>query len=333
MKEETFFSKAFVPAGIVNSGYLCYLNSLLQVFGSSTHWQRFFERCPNTNSTVVEIRNIVMKLSESFNFGTKISTKSMRKKLESSGLSVDVFRQQDLHEFYGFMLEVISNSLNQYSTYNYCSFSTRRIFPTDLIYEEIVQCPSCRSSSAFINQTSSIIVNSSFGSLNDALQDFFGPSFVNSQCSHCKRTLDRHITRKISIVPKSIFIFINRGDSMTGLPSMVPFEYPYSLNIQQFSQSDEIRPPPDNGLLKNSYHGLSESIIYDKPGFNLTAVVNFLGSDNSGHYYTYRIHREKGGLCSKQWVCANDSQITPIPIQTVMSARKQCLLLHYELSV
>ena len=83
-------------------------------------------------------------------------------------------------------------------------------------------------------------------------------------------------------------------------------------------------------LMRGSLYGMS-GVSPDKGGFSLTCVTAFTGRDNAGHYYTYRIHKEEHGLGMRRWVRASDSTVTPVTINDVLNATKNCVLLHYEL--
>ena len=325
-------STYFLPPGLGNSGNHCYLNSLFQTFASSKQWILFFEKCPEENLLTNEIKKLLYKLTEKFNFNETLSTKLVRKQIELNGISVNVSKQKDFYEFYLILLESIENSLKQFSTFNYSSFSTKRIFPTHCIYEESIICPSCKSTTCSINQTSSFIIDIHTKSLIDGLHQFFGPINLDSKCNICNKSINRILKRTILFQPRSLLFFINRRTSIEEIPLDIPFEFPLNLDLSLFSLSlNENINKNDNGLLKGSLNGFSEINLLSNNNFNLTSVIVFKGIDNAGHYISYRIHKENSGLNIDRWVCCNDSYITPINLNNILNLKKNCLLLHYEI--
>lgn len=322
----------FLPPGLGNPGNLCYFNSLLQTFASSTQWIHFFRKTAHVHPLLNEMNMLMSSLSDPFAANTSLSTKSCRQQLSKAGLVISPEIQQDFHEFYMRILKIMQSLFKQSSTAPFCSFATTRIFPTHCIYEETIKCPLCNHANVSINQDSSFIIQITNGNLHTALQEYFGPFRFKSQCAKCHRTSDRILTRRIIFAPRSILFFINRRTiANSNIPSCAPFSFPLYIDIEQFSFINEpIESPPDSGLLKISLNGISEAIQENRKGYKLTSVVAFKGSDNSGHYYTYRLHREVNPPYAQQWICANDSRTSAVTFEKVISSRGSVLLLHYE---
>ncbi|EAX95863.1 Clan CA, family C19, ubiquitin hydrolase-like cysteine peptidase [Trichomonas vaginalis G3] len=319
----------FFPPGLGNPGNLCYLNSLIQTFASSVQWRNFFEKCPKTNPILAEINEILNSLSRPLNGNTIISTKSLRKQLQKAGLTIDPTIQTDIHEFYTLFIEIIENQLMQKLTSPTSAFATRRIFPTHCIYEETITCPICNSSTSRIDQTSTFILDVTSGSLNNALQEYFGPITIQSKCTHCNRMTDRKLRRSILFLPRSILFFLTRNVGI-GRPINQEFEFPEWLDITNYSLVPLEEVKEEVPLMRGSLSGISE-IQDETSGFRLTSVSAFLGSDNAGHYFTYRQHFEEGGLRMRRWVKCSDSTVTVVPRSEVFAAKRNSILLHYEL--
>ena len=318
----------FLPPGLGNPGNLCFLNSLLQTFAASDQWQSFFAKCPQEMPLIKELTKIVTELRDPFS-KTTISTKPCRKMIQKLGISVNPAYQQDMHEFYISLIEIITSLLNQKTTSPMNAFATRRFFPTHCVFEETMTCPVCNSIVSRVDQTSTFIIDISCSSLHDALLDYFGPITIESKCSSCNRVTNRTQRRKILFMPRSILFFINRNNG-TGVPSRQTVSFPLTLDVRQFSmvglKKSESKPP----LMRGSLYGLS-GVVPDSDCFQLTSVAAFRGKDNAGHYFTYRVHKEETGLCMKKWVCASDSRVSQVTINDVLNSKTDCVMLHYEL--
>lgn len=324
----------FLPAGLGNPGNLCYFNSLIQTFASSAHWVEFLKSHSHIDPVIAELSSIITNINQSFASGKSLSTKKCRSQLVRIGKAISITQQQDFHEFYMELLKNLMSCFSQTATMSFAAFSTRRVFPTDFIYKETIQCQQCRWSTSSINQTSSVILDVGTGSLVVALQQFFGPIPIRSRCSHCGKTSDRVQTRKIVFVPKSILFFINRRQfAESTLPSTREFSFPFTLDLTEYSMSPYIEEPKQHDFMRMSLSGLSESVQQPSHGMKLTSVVGFKGSDNAGHYYNCRIHREPQPPFTNRWVCANDNRVSAVSLEDVMSMKSVALLLNYEYDV
>lgn len=318
----------FYPPGLGNPGNLCYLNTLIQTFASSRQWRSFFEKCPQSNQLLSEFRTLLYELSRPHNGTSVVSTKNLRKYLKNAGLVVDVSVQTDIHEFYTLLIDIIESQLTQKLTSPTSAFATRRIFPTHCICEETITCPVCNSFTSHIDQTSTFILDIETGSLTNALQQYFGPISLQSKCSRCNRLTDRKMKRSILFLPRSILFFINRNHGL-GRASNQEFEFPEWLDISGYSMTPLEEPAKEVPLLRGNLTGISE-VQEGTSGFHLTAVSAFLGADNAGHYYVYRLHEEEGGLRMRNWAKCSDSTVVVVPRNEVFAAKRNCILLHYE---
>ena len=318
----------FLPPGLGNPGNLCFLNSLLQTFAGSDQWKAFFDRCPQEIPLIKELTKIVNELRDPFS-KTTISTKQPRKMLKKLGIYVNPMIQQDMHEFYTCLIDIITSLLNQKTTSPISAFATLRFFPTHCVFEETMTCPICNSVVSRVDQTSTFIIDINHSSLHDALMDYFGPITIESKCSHCNRMTNRTQKRTILFMPRSILFFINRNIGL-GVPSRQPVSFPLTLDVNQYSMVGLKQNPPKPPLMKGSLYGLS-GISPETDCFHLTSVTAFRGKDNAGHYFTYRVHKEETGLCMTKWVCASDSSVSTVTINDVLNSKNDCILLHYEL--
>lgn len=321
----------FLPAGLGNPGNLCYFNSLMQTFASSTEWAEFFERTAHVDPALRELNDLVKQLNEPFLVGKSLSTKACRSGLARLGQDVPVSKQADFHEFYMALLKCLSKCFRQRSTLDFSLFSTRRIFPGDFIYRETIQCQFCKHSVSSINQSSFMILDVTPGSLGKALQMFFGPTSIRSRCSKCGRSSDRVQTRKIVFVPNTLLFFINRRHFVESqVPLMVEFSFPYTVDLSPYAMAPREHQKHSDQMMIRSLSGLSEAVQQPFNGMKLTSVVAFRGKDNAGHYYACRVHREPRPPYTQRWVCANDNRVSPVSLESVMEMKETCLLLNYE---
>ncbi|KAK8882824.1 hypothetical protein M9Y10_045467 [Tritrichomonas musculus] len=330
----------FLCSGLGNPGSLCYFNSLMQTFASSSQWTFFFNKNAHIDPILKEFSMLIKNLREPFSRKSSFSTKTLRNLLQKIGISASTTREEDFHEFYMTLLLRLESLFHQSITIDLSKFSTGRVFPSYLVYNESIECQLCHHITCQINQESFIILDLDHRSLAGALQQYFGPTTLMSTCPHCSRTSNRILKRKLLFFPKSILFFINRRRFATSVsPSLEPFAYPPYVDMTQFSFSkmnnsnnafDSVEKN-DDVMLKMSLGGISEAIQEGKYGFQLTAVISFLGRDNAGHYICYRVHKEPSPPYAKRWICANDNKVTPTTLETVINLNQTALLLNYEI--
>lgn len=331
----------FLCSGLGNPGSLCYFNSLIQTFSSSSQWAYFFNKNAHIDPVLKEFSVLIQYLREPFSRKSSLSTKTLRNLLQKIGISASSTREEDFHEFYMLLLSKLENLFHQSVTIPLSTFSTRRIFPSYLVYSETIECQLCHQMTFSINQESFIILDLDNRSLTGALQQYFGPTTLMSNCPHCSRTSNRILTRRILFYPKSLLFFINRRRFANSIsPSLEPFAYPSHVDMTQFSFSKmnnnnnnifETVEKNEDLMLRMSLGGISEAIQEGKNDFQLTAVISFLGRDNCGHYICYRVHKEPSPPYAKRWVCANDNKVSPSTLEDVLNLNQTALLLNYEI--
>lgn len=332
----------FLCPGLGNPGHICYFNSLLQTFASSTQWSFFFNQNAHIHPVFREFANIINSLREPFSSKNTLSSKALRALLKQIGITASISRQQDFHEFYILVLAKLETLFRQSTTIDLSQYSTHRIFPSSFIYTETIKCSSCNQMSCSINGDSSMILEITQDSLASSLQHYFGINDIESTCSHCSRTSRRQLTRQILFPPKSLLFYINRRRyANIDAPSLKSFSFPAFIDIEQYCFSyrnsnspnvfENVPEPKEDGLLKMSLGGISEAIQDEQSGYQLTSVISFRGKDNAGHYMCYKIHRENEPPYAKRWVCANDNTVTPTTLEEVLNSNQTALLLHYEI--
>jgi hypothetical protein len=134
-------------------------------------------------------------------------------------------------------------------------------------------------------------------------------------------------------MPKAILFFINRRRLFgnIALSHTAEFSYPSRIDLSQFAMGGhQPIPAKPSAALKISLGGFSEVFQPFEDGAQLTAVVNFVGSDNAGHYYAHRLHREASLPYARRWICVNDGRTSAVSLQDVMNMKSTVLLLHYE---
>ena len=320
----------FACPGLGNPGNLCYFNSLIQTFASSTQWRHFFRKNKEFNPVLEEFSSLLEKLCEPFANQTSLSTKYLRQLLHKIGIKSSVSVQQDFHDFYIRLLEALEKLFNQSVTIPLSAFSTKRIFPSHLFFEESIECSLCHHVISSINQESFIILDVSHGSMPLALQQYFGPLPLTSSCPKCSRTSNRILTRKILFPPKSVLFFISRNQ-FNSAPSLKPFPYSSQLDMSQYCIAQGEIQKKENPMMKISLSGISEAIQDKRNGYELTSVVTFRGKDNYGHYIAYRLHTEPNPPFAKRWVCTNDNMATACTLERVINSNQTAVLLNYEI--
>lgn len=319
------YKDTFSPPGLGNPGQLCYFNSLLQALASSRHWREFFSKSTKDFPMMFELGKLILKLSKPHCKGSILPTKECRRAIEDSGISVDIIKQQDYLEFYQTLLEAIERQLISSASSKLNAAVVRRIFPTNFIYTETIRCKRCSFKSQQINFGKYITIPVKFRTLKDGLREFFSEETLNSSCEKCE-SQGRVASTSIDVHPRTLLFFIGRRNGYSTTPSHDPFEFPKSISLLNY------RPKKtQESMLRGSITGVAESSDITGDEFKLTAVVVFQGSDNRGHYFTYRLHGEESGLNVKRWFRCNDSTVTSVTEKEVLDCKDSCLLLQYEM--
>ena len=149
-------------------------------------------------------------------------------------------------------------------------------------------------------------------SLGDVIKEYCTPNTLDGEnlyrCGFCDRP-SRAIKRDIFEKASRVLVFHLNRFTFDGRKVNTMLEFPKAFNLRHFIQKNLASDVPINRR---------EDCIYD-----LLGVVMHKGlSTKKGHYTSYI----KG--FDDKWYLADDSRITPVTINTVLSARAYMLFYH-----
>jgi ubiquitin C-terminal hydrolase len=133
-------------------------------------------------------------------------------------------------------------------------------------------------------------------------------------CEQCDKKVNAMKRTCLKRLPNQLIIVLKRFDfdfdSMTKAKINDRCEFPFKLNLQQYSQQSihmgEGRSPEQ--ILPDSYFQ-----------YQLSGVVIHMGSADSGHYYSFISEREKPLSEDKKWFEFNDTIVSGIETKDIVN--------------
>ena len=121
---------------------------------------------------------------------------------------------------------------------------------------------------------------------------------IDYKCENCKNVKNNKIEKKIMNIPKTLIMKIKKY---------------YNIDNRMIKNNQAIKYPPILDI--QTYIIGNESVKYE-----LYAIINHVGSINSGHYYSYvKKYNTKTNTFFNQWNCCNDSNRIVHVFQQVLS--------------
>uniref|UniRef100_A0A0N4UFS5 Ubiquitin carboxyl-terminal hydrolase n=1 Tax=Dracunculus medinensis TaxID=318479 RepID=A0A0N4UFS5_DRAME len=320
--------------GLVNLGNTCFMNSVLQALLHAPYLRPYFlsdlHRCNKSlgNCLMCELLTIFQAF-----YGGSIMPYRPNRFLYLMWRFVGKFaqyRQQDAHEFFIALLGVLCPSGQPKPGSENCECIVERLFKGTL--QSDLSCPACGAVSTKCEVLSDIAVDvgkevfpSSSTStdsieitLEECLRRYVQPEHLASvKCSHC--TAQGGLTKQLTFkkLPNIACIHLKRFEPTKKMSTKISF--PQFIDMTPFTTHHR------QGFVEhiNSVYGpisslnysttSMEALIRTRNKYELFAVINHVGTMDSGHYTCFVRH-------ANQWYLCDDDKISPASIQYVLKS-------------
>ena len=145
-------------------------------------------------------------------------------------------------------------------------------------------------------------------SIYDCLNNMFKIESIDYKCEKCENMKNNKIEKKIMNIPKTLIMKIKKYYNIDNrmIKNNQPINYPPILDIQPY-------------IIGN------ESVKYE-----LYAIINHVGTINSGHYYSYvKKYNTKNNTFFNQWYCCNDSNVSTITNEEALNSENAFMLFYH----
>ena len=303
-------------------GNTCFINSCLQVL---IHCPSFIfglyskDKLINKEKTPISyyLYSICVHMMNTVNTQEKyLDISNFRYKFAEKHQTFGGFIQNDSQEFCRFLLEDLSNELNEVKTKTvyrtltnsdkkrkiekdaefYKSFREREdSIIIDLFYAQLITSFTCQcreetySFQKILDFPLLLPENTQSIDIMNLLRNNFKPEIIDfeSKCKKCQKVSKHQKVTKISRPPNILILSLQRVDEKTQNKNECVVTFPYILDLKEFID-------PDCGHSNENR-------------YNLYAVINHQGSMDCGHYYSYiRFHGQK------HWYLFNDSSVKKV---------------------
>ena len=322
LNKSDFQNIVYKDIGIINLGNTCFINSCLQVL---IHCPSFIfglyskDKLINKEKTPISyyLYSICVHMMNTVNTQEKyLDISNFRYKFAEKHQTFGGFIQNDSQEFCRFLLEDLSNELNEVKTKTvyrtltnsdkkqkiekdaefYKSFREREdSIIIDLFYAQLITSFTCQcreetySFQKILDFPLLLPENTQSIDIMNLLRNNFKPEIIDfeSKCKKCQKVSKHQKVTKISRPPNILILSLQRVDEKTQNKNECVVTFPYILDLKEFID-------PDCGHSNENK-------------YNLYAVINHQGSMDCGHYYSYiRFHGQK------HWYLFNDSSVKKV---------------------
>jgi len=186
---------------------------------------------------------------------------------------------------------------------NKCKTITNNISPSDILCISIPD--------KLINKKNSPLDHSLQNkeiSIYDCLNNMFKIESIDYECEKCENVKNNKMEKKIMNIPKTLIMKIKKY---------------YNIDNRMIKNNQAIKYPPILDI--QPYIIGNESVKYE-----LYAIINHVGSMNSGHYYSYvKKYNTKTNTFFNQWNCCNDSNVSTITNEEALNSENAYMLYYH----
>uniref|UniRef100_A0A5S6Q0R2 Ubiquitin carboxyl-terminal hydrolase n=1 Tax=Trichuris muris TaxID=70415 RepID=A0A5S6Q0R2_TRIMR len=303
--------------GLVNLGNTCFLNCILQILLHTEQVQHFFLTSSHTGCEDTKCILCALKvLLHEFFRGEKglLCPSEMLFLVWKVAPSLATFEQQDAHELYLNMMDVIHQTESAGSADAAdCRCLAHLVF-SGTCRSDVV-CDFCRGVSSklepFYNISLEVYDSPGSISLIDCLDRYTmsetldGPSQIHCSRCNCLRRGSKQLT--LNQLPGVVCFHLKRVQHKLSSQSKIRRFVSFPEHLDMFPYMSEQRT--SLGVAKSQYCPEEQP----RHRYLLYGVVNHSGQSDSGHYICY-LRR-----LSNQWLKCNDNMITVVLKETVMN--------------
>lgn len=303
-----------IGAGLVNMGNTCFLNSTLQCL---TYTAPLVNYCLDDEHNLsckqagfcmmCELQRHIKRCYE--NYGNAIKPQSILQKLRMIAKHMHWGRQEDAHEFLRYLVEALQkschsnlNGLTKLDKFSKETTVVNQIFGGFLRSQ--VQCLKCKEKSNTYDPFLDISLDiKNVPTLEKAFEKYVHPEMLDNEnaymCTKCKQKVPAQKRFSIHKPSNVLTVSLKRFDfhrMMGKITRQISFQE--KLNIRPYMSNKQ-----------------GEPVLY-----NLYAVLVHSGVHcNSGHYYCFVKSP------SQIWYCMNDSMVSQVSAQRVLSSEAYLL--------
>ena len=301
--EATQFTKSQTGyVGLVNMGFTCYVNSLIQ--------QLYF--IPEFRNTLISMKNvgksgtIIREIQQVFGVLNEKLYASYQPKMLCESMKVDPTVQRDASEFLDSLFEQLKEALKQTEQKGLIS----SLFEIPIASETI--CLECHTRCERISPPAYAIHIEVKNKKNilESLKTYVAPETMEGDnayyCSKCEKKVSAKKRELFKVLPNILIIHLKRFDFnfdfTTKLNSYC--EFPMELDMEEFSGTDN---NVKNEKLPKPYYK-----------YKLQGIIAHSGMLNSGHYYSFIEDTERMPENGEsRWFEFNDVDVKPFNVKDI----------------
>ncbi|KAG0020980.1 hypothetical protein BGZ81_009125 [Podila clonocystis] len=295
-----------VGPGLGNMGNTCFLNSVLQCLTYTPPLAMYLlssqhgDSCKASGFCMMCLLEKHVMRCFSHNLKESIYPKVIVGRLRNIGKQFRIGRQEDSHEFARYLIDALQKSCLE----GYDSKMDNRIKETTFIHQVFggyfqsqVKCMKCGYESNTYETYLDVSLDiKGAESVQSAFRDYIKPEILSKsnqyKCDKCKVLVNARKQMTIYDAPKILSVHLKRF-TFTGQKINRHVKFDTKLELNSVMSTNKKHPELSYGLY--------------------AVLVHAGGSCHSGHYYCY----VKGSNGS--WFSMNDSHVSPVSLQTVLS--------------
>ncbi|KAG0090613.1 hypothetical protein BGZ92_002576 [Podila epicladia] len=295
-----------VGPGLGNMGNTCFLNSVLQCLTYTPPLAMYLlssqhgDSCKASGFCMMCLLEKHVMRCFSHNLKESIYPKVIVGRLRNIGKQFRIGRQEDSHEFARYLIDALQKSCLE----GYDSKMDNRIKETTFIHQVFggyfqsqVKCMKCGYESNTYETYLDVSLDiKGAESVQSAFRDYIKPEILSKsnqyKCDKCKVLVNARKQMTIYDAPKILSVHLKRF-TFTGQKINRHVKFDTKLELNSVMSTNKKHPELNYGLY--------------------AVLVHAGGSCHSGHYYCY----VKGSNGS--WYSMNDSHVSPVSLQTVLS--------------
>ncbi|CAK9325561.1 unnamed protein product [Citrullus colocynthis] len=303
------------PAGLVNCGNSCYANAVLQCLAFTPPLTAYFLQGLHSKSCIkkgwcfnCEFESLILKVKEG---RSPLSPVGIISQLPNIGRQLGNGKEEDAHEFLRYVIDTmqsiccLESGVSSSGSWEEETTLVGLTFGGYLLSK--IKCTRCQGRSERQERIMDLTVEieGDIGRLDEALRKFTSKEILDGDnkylCSRCKSYVRAKKKLKILEAPNILTIVLKRFQSGNFGKLNKPIKFPEILDLAPFIRGTSDKSP-----------------VYRLYG--VVVHLDVMNSSFSGHYVCY-VKNSKN-----KWFKIDDSTVTPVDIETVLTKGAYMLL-------